>query len=142
MSSWASQFGQKIASKEFRQYLMRKNRIYFPFIKATRITQQHSSSSDLLLVVANWGLPLAAIADFKKDPQMISGNMTAALTVYSMLFMRFAWMVQPRNYLLLACHATNETAQLVQGYRYLTYHHFGGKEKQEQLKVPAEETKA
>ncbi|KAF9434656.1 pyruvate transporter mpc1 [Entomortierella beljakovae] len=78
--------------------------------------------------VANWGLPLAAIADFKKDPELISGNMTAALTVYSMLFMRFAWMVQPRNYLLFACHATNETAQLVQGYRFLQYNHFGGKE--------------
>lgn len=28
--------------------------------------------------------------------------------------MRFAWMVQPRNYLLLACHMSNETAQLYQ----------------------------
>ncbi len=28
------------------------------------------------------------------------------------LFMRFAWMVQPRNYLLLACHAANETVQV------------------------------
>ncbi|KAG0000876.1 pyruvate transporter mpc1 [Entomortierella chlamydospora] len=95
--------------------------------------------------VANWGLPLAAIADTKKDADMISGNMTAALTVYSMLFMRFAWMVQPRNYLLFACHATNEAAQLVQGYRYIQYHHFGGKNKattiEQDLKVPLE-TKA
>lgn len=75
-------------------------------------------------IVANWGLPLAAIADIKKDPQMISGNMTGALTVYSLLFMRFAWMVQPRNYLLFACHATNETAQLIQGYRYINYHQY------------------
>ena len=65
---------------------------------------------------------MAAIADFKKDPELISGKMTGALTVYSLLFMRFAWMVQPRNYLLFACHATNETAQLVQGYRFLEYH--------------------
>lgn len=36
----------------------------------------------------------------------------AALAVYSLLFMRFAWMVQPRNYLLLACHASNEAGQL------------------------------
>ncbi|KAF9086707.1 pyruvate transporter mpc1 [Mortierella sp. GBA35] len=93
--------------------------------------------------VANWGLPLAAIADFKKDPELISGNMTAALSVYSLLFMRFAWMVQPRNYLLFACHATNETAQLVQGYRFINYHHFGGKSSvsQDDLKVPLE-TKA
>jgi hypothetical protein len=27
--------------------------------------------------------------------------------------MRFAWMVQPRNYLLLACHAANETVQVI-----------------------------
>ena len=82
--------------------------------------------TDLLVyfahLVANWGLPLAAIADFKKDPELISGKMTGALTVYSLLFMRFAWMVQPRNYLLFACHATNETAQLVQGYRFLQFH--------------------
>ena len=34
------------------------------------------------------------------------------MCVYSCLFMRFAWMVQPRNYLLLACHASNESVQL------------------------------
>ncbi|CAB4025950.1 mitochondrial pyruvate carrier 1-like, partial [Paramuricea clavata] len=36
------------------------------------------------------------------------------LSIYSALFMRFAWKVQPRNLLLLACHITNETAQLIQ----------------------------
>jgi Mitochondrial pyruvate carriers len=36
------------------------------------------------------------------------------MCVYSALFMRFAWMVQPRNYLLLACHASNETVQMYQ----------------------------
>ncbi|KAG0231881.1 pyruvate transporter mpc1 [Actinomortierella wolfii] len=132
MSSWTSQLTQKIASKEFRQYLMSTSGVPV----STRWEDKP------VFVVANWGLPLAAIADFKKDPELISGNMTAALTVYSLLFMRFAWMVQPRNYLLFACHATNETAQLVQGYRYITYHHLGGKEKtKEELKVPAE-TKA
>jgi hypothetical protein len=43
---------------------------------------------------------------------MISGPMTGALTVYSGLFMRFAWQVQPRNYILLACHAANGTVQV------------------------------
>ncbi|MCP4489616.1 MAG: hypothetical protein GY820_20210, partial [Gammaproteobacteria bacterium] len=62
--------------------------------------------------VANWTLPLAAIADVKKDPEYISGKMTLALCIYSATFMRFAWMVQPRNLLLFACHITNETAQL------------------------------
>lgn len=43
----------------------------------------------------------------------------AAMCVYSCLFMRFAWMVKPRNYLLLACHASNETVQLYQLSRYV-----------------------
>ncbi len=63
-----------------------------------------------------------------KPPEIISTNMTGALCIYrcacislvvfaltashSGLFMRFAWMVQPRNYLLLACHAANETVQV------------------------------
>jgi mitochondrial pyruvate carrier 1 len=62
--------------------------------------------------VANWGLPIAAIADTKKSPEFISGNMTVALSMYSILFMRFAWAVQPRNYLLFACHFVNEGAQV------------------------------
>ena len=45
----------------------------------------------------------------------------AALALYSMCFMRFAWKVQPRNLLLLACHMTNEVAQLTQGVRFINY---------------------
>lgn len=45
-----------------------------------------------------------------------------------MVFMRFAWRVQPRNYLLFACHATNATAQLVQEGRFVNYWYFGGRE--------------
>lgn len=37
--------------------------------------------------------------------------------------MRFAWKVQPRNLLLLACHITNATAQVVQGSRFVKYHY-------------------
>jgi len=43
------------------------------------------------------------------------------LAIYSALFMRFAWMVQPRNYLLLACHIANESAQMTQLYRKLSW---------------------
>lgn len=43
--------------------------------------------------------------------------------------MRFAWRVQPRNYLLFACHATNATAQSVQTARWFDYWHMGGREK-------------
>lgn len=42
----------------------------------------------------------------------------AAMCVYSALFARFAWMIQPRNYLLLACHISNETVQLNQLRRW------------------------
>ncbi|CAD6910127.1 unnamed protein product [Tilletia controversa] len=78
--------------------------------------------------VANWGLPLAAIADLKKDEEVISGSMTTALAAYSTVFMRFAWRVQPRNYLLFACHMTNATAQYTQLARFCRYHYFGGRE--------------
>uniref|UniRef100_A0A8C8I187 Mitochondrial pyruvate carrier n=1 Tax=Oncorhynchus tshawytscha TaxID=74940 RepID=A0A8C8I187_ONCTS len=71
--------------------------------------------------VANWGLPIAAISDMKKSPEIISGRMTFALTCYSLLFMRFAYKVQPRNWLLFGCHLTNETAQLIQGSRLIKY---------------------
>ncbi|KAJ0177990.1 hypothetical protein K1T71_006863 [Dendrolimus kikuchii] len=76
--------------------------------------------------VANWGIPLAAIADTRKDPSFISGKMTLTLSLYSLMFMRFAWKVQPRNMLLFACHFTNECAQLAQGARFINYHYIQG----------------
>ncbi|TPX44502.1 hypothetical protein SeMB42_g04309 [Synchytrium endobioticum] len=79
--------------------------------------------------VANWGLPLAAMADIKKSPELISGKMTTALCIYSALFMRFAWLVIPRNYLLLAVHVANESCQLTQMYRFVNWEYMGGKEK-------------
>lgn len=55
--------------------------------------------------------------------------MTAALCIYSMTFMRYSLAVSPKNYLLFACHFINEGSQLTQGYRYLSWHNWGGKEK-------------
>lgn len=52
--------------------------------------------------------------DFRKPPEMISERMTLALCVYSLLFMRFALRVEPRNLLLFSCHITNEAAQCYQ----------------------------
>jgi len=69
------------------------------------------------------------MADCKKTPEIISPNMTASLILYSFLFARFAWMVQPRNMLLLACHVTNASVQCYQFYRYYEYEHLGGKQK-------------
>ncbi|KAA8495620.1 Mitochondrial pyruvate carrier 1 [Porphyridium purpureum] len=70
---------------------------------------------------ANWGLAISGLADLAKPADKLSPNMTGALCIYSILFMRFAWRVQPRNYLLFACHITNETVQLYQLQRI-----FGG----------------
>ncbi|CAN1129987.1 Mitochondrial pyruvate carrier 1, partial [Linum perenne] len=81
--------------------------------------------------IANWGFVAAGLADMQKPPEMISGNMTGVMCVYSALFMRFAWMVQPRNYLLLACHASNESVQLFQLSRWARAHGYLSEEKKE-----------
>ncbi|XP_066966891.1 mitochondrial pyruvate carrier 1 [Macrobrachium rosenbergii] len=98
----------QLKSKEFREYLM---------------------STHFWGPIANWGIPIAAIADTKKPPEIISGKMTFALCLYSAIFMRFAIKVQPRNLLLFSCHFTNETAQLIQAGRLINYEYLGGKEK-------------
>lgn len=107
MAAAAGKLMNSLKSKEFREYLM---------------------STHFWGPIANWGIPLAAIADTQKDAAMISGKMTLALSLYSLMFMRFAWRVQPRNMLLFACHFTNEGAQLTQGARFINYNYLGGKE--------------
>lgn len=77
--------------------------------------------------VSNFGIPLAAMMDLKKDPALILGPMTGSLVVYLLVFMRFATAVKPWNPLLFGCHVVNEGAQLAQGYRYLNYHYFTDK---------------
>ncbi|KAK2753556.1 hypothetical protein FQN54_007333 [Arachnomyces sp. PD_36] len=79
--------------------------------------------------VSNFGIPIAAVMDTQKDPEIISGQMTGALTIYSATFMRYALAVSPRNYLLFACHFINCGSQMTQGYRYLNYWNWGGREK-------------
>ena len=55
--------------------------------------------------------------------------MTGVLAIYSATFMRYALAVSPKNYLLFACHFINTGSQLTQGYRWLDYHKWGGKER-------------
>lgn len=74
--------------------------------------------------MANWGFVISGVMDSQKPPDAISGNMTSVLCVYSLLCMRFAWMVRPRNYLLLACHASNESVQLYQLSRWLKHQRY------------------
>lgn len=108
-TGFATKLVNNLKSKEFRDYLM---------------------STHFWGPVANWGIPLAAISDIRKDPSIISGKMTLALTLYSAVFMRFAWKVQPRNPLLFACHLTNITAQSIQGLRFLNHQIKSDKQKQ------------
>ncbi|XP_040122114.1 mitochondrial pyruvate carrier 1-like protein [Oryx dammah] len=96
---------ETVKTKEFRDYL---------------------TSTHFWGPVANWGLPLSAFRDMRASPDIISGRMTTALIFYSMAFMRFAYRVQPRNLLLMACHGTNVVAQSMQAVRYLNYHYGGG----------------
>ncbi|RFU35172.1 hypothetical protein B7463_g1128, partial [Scytalidium lignicola] len=88
--------------------------------------------------VSNFGIPIAAVMDTQKSPELISGSMTSALVVYSATFMRYSLAVTPKNYLLFLCHFVNEGAQLTQGYRWMQYHKWGGKEIAE-AKANAEE---
>lgn len=57
--------------------------------------------------------------------------MTGALAIYALTFMRYSVAISPKNYLLFACHTINASAQSTQGYRYLQYYYWGGKEKAE-----------
>ena len=61
--------------------------------------------------VSNFGIPLAAVMDLKKDEEMISGRMTGALIIYSTVFMRYSMAVTPKNYLLFGCHFVNWFSQ-------------------------------
>ena len=61
--------------------------------------------------LANWGFVLAGVLDMNKPMERVSERMTLTLALYSAMFMRFAWRVTPRNYLLFACHFFNCSAQ-------------------------------
>ncbi|XP_015115732.1 mitochondrial pyruvate carrier 1 [Diachasma alloeum] len=98
---------------------------------SSKETREYFLSTHFWGPVANWGIPIAAIADINRDPNFISGKMTVALCLYSAMFMRFSLRVQPRNLLLFACHFTNEGAQLTQLYRFINYHYLGGKKDEE-----------
>jgi len=72
--------------------------------------------------IANWGLAGSGIYDAAlKGPEIINERMSMTQVVYSGLFMRFAWAVQPRNYILLSCHAANVLAQSNQVRRWGGY---------------------
>ncbi|SBT78025.1 mitochondrial pyruvate carrier protein 1, putative [Plasmodium ovale] len=71
--------------------------------------------------LANWGFVLAGCNDLKKLPMYVSEKMTAVLTVYSLLFMRYSLAIKPKNYILFTCHATNTIVQSILLYRKLKF---------------------
>eukprot|EP00448_Togula_jolla_P002319 CAMPEP_0170599732 /NCGR_PEP_ID=MMETSP0224-20130122/16959_1 /TAXON_ID=285029 /ORGANISM="Togula jolla, Strain CCCM 725" /LENGTH=222 /DNA_ID=CAMNT_0010924413 /DNA_START=115 /DNA_END=783 /DNA_ORIENTATION=+ len=72
--------------------------------------------------MANWGLALSGIYDASmKGPEIINERMSATQVLYSGLFVRFAWKVQPRNYLLASCHTANVCAQTNQLRRWVEH---------------------
>lgn len=72
--------------------------------------------------LANWALVGAGILDFNTKPaESISLRMTTTLFFYSCFFMRLAWMVKPRNLMLLSCHACNSSMQLALLHKRYTY---------------------
>lgn len=82
------------------------------------------------------------LGKFKTSFQSKLNNLvyiSTALTLYSMIFMRFAWRVTPRNLLLLGCHVTNFTAQSIQGSRFIEYNYLGGKNKVKEAIEPAKQ---
>jgi hypothetical protein len=71
---------------------------------------------------AGWGMSGAAIYDaYQQGPEVISLTMTPVLIVYSTLFARWAWVVNPQNLLLCSCHIANVGAQLNQLRRALEH---------------------
>ncbi|GHP06069.1 mitochondrial pyruvate carrier 2 [Pycnococcus provasolii] len=78
---------------------------------------------------AAWGMTGSAIYDaFNAGPELISLNMTGVLIVYSSLFARWAWIVEPRNLALCVCHVSNVGAQLNQLRRAMEYKWNNGQE--------------
>ena len=82
---------------------------------------------------AGWGMTGSAIYDANlKGPEIISLNMTSVMLVYSSLFARWAWVVQPRNLALCACHVSNVVAQSNQMRRAIQHKLSQGQEKEVQ----------
>ncbi|KAG6363288.1 hypothetical protein INS49_008385 [Diaporthe citri] len=101
----------------------------FAFIRALNQKIRSNKVSDYFCSThfwgpaSNFGTPVAAILDTYKSPDLISGPMTGALTIYAFTFMRYSLAVTPKNYLLFACHFLNAGAQLTQSCRWTQYYY-------------------
>jgi hypothetical protein len=59
--------------------------VILPLIFISPDTSPHTANvgTNFWGPVANWGLPIAAISDIRKDPEMISGVMSPTMAGYS-----------------------------------------------------------
>lgn len=105
-----------IKTPSYRKYSY-KTGVFTPLLQTTKQTIKRTALCAFLLPPAKKNIP----ANSGPPKNRISGRMTAALTVYSATFMRYALAVTPRNGLLFACHFINCGAQITQGARYLQY---------------------
>ena len=72
--------------------------------------------------IAGWGMSLAAIKDAATaGVEIISENLTFVMIIYSSLFAWWAFIVNPQNLLLCACHTVNVLAQGNQMRRLLAH---------------------
>ncbi|KAL8843601.1 MAG: hypothetical protein Q9170_000105 [Blastenia crenularia] len=135
MAAALSALNAKIRSHPYLSYFCSTRMLdsHFP------LPQSNPSHTDFWGPASNFGIPIAAIADFQKDPELISGRMTTALTFYSATFMRYSVAVTPKNYLLFACHFINFGSQTTQGVRFLKYWNYGGREEALKLQAKAKE---
>ena len=78
--------------------------------------------------IAGWGMSLAAIKDAATaGVEIISENLTFVMIIYSSLFAWWAFIVNPQNLLLCACHTVNVLAQGNQMRRLLAHKAATGK---------------
>ncbi|XP_022081742.1 mitochondrial pyruvate carrier 1-like [Acanthaster planci] len=63
--------------------------------------------------VANWGIPLAALSDMKKDPEIISPRMTAVLVNLSQLKKSLPQQLQPQHQQLQQYHQHQQRNRLL-----------------------------
>ena len=71
--------------------------------------------------VFNYMFVIQGIVERDRPAHKISRNMQMILTFYSCIFMRFALVVKPKNYLLFSCHLVNASLQANLLFRRLSF---------------------
>merc|ERR1712086_339920 len=106
----------RVATRQFRQIRMRCTAVQ------AKTWWNSAEAWGAAGAIAGWGMTGAAIYDASfAGPEIISLNMTGVMLVYSSLFARWAFIVQPQNLALCACHISNVIAQSNQMRRAIEF---------------------